>query len=57
MNLPFGGLAVIIVGDMFQFPPVDATALYTSMADLYLRNKTLDLATTAGVQYFVTFAK
>ncbi|KAK4045336.1 hypothetical protein OUZ56_032873 [Daphnia magna] len=56
-NLPFGGLAVLIVGDMFQFPPVDGTALYTSTADLYLRNRKLDPATTAGVQYFVTFRR
>ncbi|KZR95969.1 Uncharacterized protein APZ42_009953, partial [Daphnia magna] len=51
-NLPFRGLAVLIVGDMFQFPPVDGTTLYTSTADLYLRNRKLDPATTAGVQYF-----
>lgn len=56
-NLPFGGFAVIIVGDMYQFPPVDGTALFTSMADLYFRNKKIDPATTAGVQYFVTFRK
>ena len=56
-NLAFGGLAVIIVGDMYQFPPVDGTSLYTSVADLYIRNKNLDPATAAGVQYFVKFRK
>lgn len=56
-NLPFGGLAVVIVGDMFQFSPVEGTALYTSTVDLFLRNKQMDPATTSGVQYFVTFRK
>ena len=42
---------------MYQFPPVDGTSLYTSVADLYTRNKQLDPATTAGVHYFVTFRK
>ena len=56
-NKPFGGLAVVIVGDMYQFPPVEGTSLYTSTADLFLRNKQLDPATTAGVQYFVTFRR
>lgn len=40
-NIPFGGLAVLVVGGMYQFPPVDGTALYISVADQYLRNKKL----------------
>jgi hypothetical protein len=40
---------------MYQFSPVDETALYTLAAELYLHNRKLDPATTAGVQYFVNF--
>jgi hypothetical protein len=35
-------------------PPVNGTALYTSIEDFYLRNKHLYPAKTAGVQYVVT---
>ena len=38
---PFGGLAVIISGDMFQFPPVDGTAIYVSICVMYLHNRKL----------------
>jgi hypothetical protein len=37
--MQFRGLAVITVGDMYQYPPVNGTALYTSITDFYLRNK------------------
>lgn len=38
-------------------PPVNETALYTSIEDFYLRNKHLYPATTAGVQYVVTLRR
>ena len=42
-NMPLGGLVVVIVGDMYQVPPVDRTAFDTSVADLYVRNKKFTL--------------
>lgn len=56
-NEPFGGLAFIIVGDMFQFPPIDGSALYVSVCDLFLRNKKMSASERAGTQLFTTFRK
>ena len=61
-DIPFGGIAVLLMGDFFQLPPVAATyTLYSATVKLLVESKEIDIDTpgprTRGTLLFSKFKK